>query len=77
MIGLWQFHPTPPIRSGPTRYAHLFMREEIGSYLGLKLGTVSRILSFQESGLITTRNRYVCILDKLGLAELAERTATT
>ena len=50
-------------------------REEIGSYLGLKLETVSRILSrFQECGLITTRNRYVRILDKLGLAELAGRS---
>jgi CRP/FNR family transcriptional regulator len=47
-------------------------REEIGSYLGLKLETVSRILSkFQEAGLITTRNRYVRLLDRIGLAELA------
>ncbi|HEX7270897.1 MAG TPA: helix-turn-helix domain-containing protein [Casimicrobiaceae bacterium] len=47
-------------------------REEIGSYLGLKLETVSRILSkFQEAGLIATRNRYVRLLDKMGLAELA------
>jgi len=51
-------------------------REEIGSYLGLKLETVSRILSrFQECGLITTRNRYVRILNKLGLADLGGRTA--
>ena len=51
-------------------------REEIGSYLGLKLETVSRILSrFQECGLITTRNRYVRILNKLGLEALVGRTA--
>jgi CRP/FNR family transcriptional regulator, anaerobic regulatory protein len=51
-------------------------REEIGSYLGLKLETVSRILSrFQECGLITTRNRYVRILNKVGLAELVGRNA--
>ena len=51
-------------------------REEIGSYLGLKLETVSRILSrFQECGLITTRNRYVRILNKVGLAELVGRSA--
>ena len=44
-------------------------REEIGSYLGLKLETVSRVLSrFQESSLITVRNRYVRILDKRKLA---------
>ena len=50
-------------------------REEIGSYLGLKLETVSRILSrFQECGLITTRNRYVRILDKVGLSDLVGRT---
>jgi CRP/FNR family transcriptional regulator, anaerobic regulatory protein len=50
-------------------------REEIGSYLGLKLETVSRILSrFQESGVVATRNRYVRIVDKLGLSELAGRT---
>jgi CRP/FNR family transcriptional regulator len=47
-------------------------REEIGSYLGLKLETVSRILSrFQEGGLIATRNRYVRLIDKLGLSGLA------
>jgi CRP/FNR family transcriptional regulator len=42
--------------------AHRFLlrmtREEIGSYLGLKLETVSRILSrFQVEGLIGVRNR--------------------
>jgi CRP/FNR family transcriptional regulator len=46
-------------------------REEIGSYLGLKLETVSRILSkFQEAGLIQARNRYVKLIDRLGLSEL-------
>jgi len=50
-------------------------REEIGSYLALKLETVSRILSrFQECGLITTRNRYVRILDKVGLSGLLGRS---
>ena len=59
-----------------TEYTLRMTREEIGSYLGLKLETVSRILSrFQECGLITTRNRYVRILNKLGLAKLAGRSA--
>ena len=43
-------------------------REEIGSYLGLKLETVSRVLSrFQERGLIETQNRLVRILDAVKL----------
>jgi CRP/FNR family transcriptional regulator len=43
-------------------------REEIGSYLGLKLETVSRVLSrFQERGLITAQNRSIHIVDEGGL----------
>ena len=39
-------------------------REDIGSYLGLKLETVSRALSrFHEQGLIEVRTRHVKILD--------------
>jgi len=39
-------------------------REEIGSYLGMKLETVSRTFSrFQEDGIIEVRQRYVRILD--------------
>lgn len=39
-------------------------REEIGSYLGLKLETVSRSLSkLQEEGLITINNRHVELTD--------------
>jgi len=39
-------------------------REEIGSYLGLKLETISRVLSrFQQEGLIEVRNKYLKILD--------------
>ena len=39
-------------------------REEIGSYLGLKLETVSRTFSkFAEDGLIEVRHRHVRILD--------------
>jgi CRP/FNR family transcriptional regulator, anaerobic regulatory protein len=48
---------------------HLRMtREEIGSYLGLKLETVSRALSrFQERGLIKAQLRSITIVDLPGL----------
>ncbi len=51
---------------------HLRMtREEIGSYLGLKLETVSRSFSkFQEEGLISVQQKHVRILDLLGLKRL-------
>jgi CRP/FNR family transcriptional regulator len=43
-------------------------REEIGSYLGLKLETVSRAFSkFQEDGLISVQQKHVRILDTDGL----------
>ena len=46
-------------------------REEIGSYLGLKLETISRVLSrFQQEGLIQVRNRYVRINDADALRRL-------
>jgi len=48
---------------------HLRMtREEIGSYLGLKLETVSRLFSqFQKDGLIEVDQKHVRILDIAGL----------
>jgi len=46
-------------------------REEIGSYLGLKLETVSRVFSrFQESGLIAVQQKHVRIIDIPGLRRL-------
>jgi CRP/FNR family transcriptional regulator len=46
-------------------------REEIGSYLGLKLETVSRAFSrFQEDGLIAVQQKHVRILDIPGLKKL-------
>jgi len=44
---------------------HLRMtREEIGSYLGLKLETVSRVMSrFHETGIIQIKQKHVVILD--------------
>jgi CRP/FNR family transcriptional regulator len=48
---------------------HLRMtREEIGSYLGLKLETVSRVLSkFDEEGLITVQNKFIEFKDVAAL----------
>lgn len=53
---------------------HLRMtREEIGSYLGLKLETVSRLFSrFQADGLIEVRQKHVRILDVPGLQAMLE-----
>ncbi|MBS1154817.1 MAG: transcriptional regulator [Proteobacteria bacterium] len=51
---------------------HLRMtREEIGSYLGLKLETVSRILSrFQDQGLIKVQNRLIEIINHEGIKKI-------
>ena len=51
---------------------HLRMtREEIGSYLGLKLETVSRLFSkFQEDGLLEVNQKHVRILASDGLESL-------
>jgi CRP/FNR family transcriptional regulator len=49
-------------------------REEMGSYLGLKLETVSRTLSsFQERGLVEVRQKQVRIVDFAGLKALLEQ----
>jgi CRP/FNR family transcriptional regulator len=46
-------------------------REEIGSFLGLKLETVSRTFSkFQASGLLFVRQRHIRITDPVGLQHL-------
>ncbi|HXC37966.1 MAG TPA: fumarate/nitrate reduction transcriptional regulator Fnr [Burkholderiales bacterium] len=54
---------------------HLRMtREEIGSYLGLKLETVSRIFSrFQDEGLVEVQQKHIRILDVEGLKKVAMR----
>ena len=51
---------------------HLRMtREELGSYLGLKLETVSRLFSaFQKDGLIEVNQKHVRILDTAGLERI-------
>jgi CRP/FNR family transcriptional regulator, anaerobic regulatory protein len=48
-------------------------REEIGSYLGLKLETVSRLFSrFQRDGLLQVQGRVVSLLDRASLKQLIE-----
>lgn len=48
-------------------------REEIGSFLGLKLETISRTLSkFQAAGLLFVRQRHVQITDQVGLRQVLE-----
>jgi CRP/FNR family transcriptional regulator len=54
---------------------HLRMtREEIGSYIGLSLETVSRLFSrFQEDGLIAVRQKHIVIHDIPGLKAVMVR----
>ena len=55
-----------------TEFVLRMTREEIGSYLGLKLETVSRLLSrFQAEGLLQVRGRFVKLLDVQALKHLA------
>jgi CRP/FNR family transcriptional regulator, anaerobic regulatory protein len=50
-------------------------REEIGSYLGLKLETVSRVFSkFQEEGLIAVQQKNIRILNTARLREIVGRS---
>ena len=46
-------------------------REEIGSYLGLKLETVSRTFSkFQDEGVLEVKQRQITVLDAVRLQQL-------
>ena len=55
----------------PSEFHLRMTREEIGSYLGMKLETVSRTFSrLQEIGLITTQQKQIRILDHVGLAKI-------
>ncbi|AJZ56869.1 bacterial regulatory s, crp family protein [Paraburkholderia fungorum] len=55
----------------PAEFNLRMTREEIGSYLGMKLETVSRMFSkFQRDGLVDTRGKQVRILDLAGLARV-------
>jgi CRP/FNR family transcriptional regulator len=52
----------------PSQFVLRMTREEIGSYLGLKLETVSRAFSkFQSMGLISVQQKHISILDSPGL----------
>jgi CRP/FNR family transcriptional regulator, anaerobic regulatory protein len=54
-----------------TEFVLRMTREEIGSYLGLKLETVSRLFSrFQQEGLIQVQGRSVKLLDASALKQL-------
>jgi len=58
----------------PNEFNLRMTREEIGSYLGLKLETVSRVFSrFQEEGLIAVQQKNIRILDAAGLRKLVGR----
>jgi len=55
-----------------TEYVLRVTREEIGSYLGLKLETISRLFSrFQGDGLIQVQGRAVKLLDPVALKRVA------
>jgi CRP/FNR family transcriptional regulator, anaerobic regulatory protein len=60
----------------PSEFHLRMTREEIGSYLGLKLETVSRAFSkFQEEGLISVQQKHVLLVDPAGLRRaMGERT---
>lgn len=55
----------------PCKFQLRMSRQEIGSYLGLKLETVSRTFShFQDNGLINVKARSIELLDLQGLRAL-------
>ena len=57
-----------------TEFVLRMTREEIGSYLGLKLETVSRLFSkFHEEGLVQVQGRRIKIIDMPRLRRLANR----
>jgi CRP/FNR family transcriptional regulator len=61
----------------PTEFHLRMTREEIGSYLGLKLETVSRVMSrFHDMGLIQIKQKHVLILDAEGLKSAASPTSS-
>ena len=51
-------------------------RQELGSYLGLTLETVSRIISrFRDKGLVDVQSRHISILDAAGLRAITGQEA--
>ncbi|MDX5363819.1 MAG: fumarate/nitrate reduction transcriptional regulator Fnr [Pseudazoarcus pumilus] len=61
----------------PNEFNLRMTRDEIGSYLGLKLETVSRVFSrFQDEGLITVQQKHIRIVDLPGLRRLVQQSGT-
>jgi CRP/FNR family transcriptional regulator len=57
----------------PSEFVLRLTREEIGSYLGLTLKTVSRLFSrFQREGLVQVQGRTVKLLDRVTVSQLVE-----
>jgi len=55
-----------------TEFVLRLTREDIGSFLGMTLETVSRLLSrFQASGLLQVQGRLVKLLDLTALSQIA------
>ncbi|GAB3628936.1 Fumarate and nitrate reduction regulatory protein [Pandoraea terrae] len=60
----------------PRSFLLRMTREEIGSYLGLQLETVSRMFSrLQARSILTVRQREVTLVDTLSLGEMANSAA--
>ena len=60
-----------------TEFVLRMTRREIGSFLGLEMETVSRLLSrFQDTGLVTVQQKHIKLLDASGLRELIGRSYT-
>ena len=61
----------------PNTFVLRMTREEIGSYLGLSLETVSRLFSrFQEDGLVDVQTRHLQITQPEALADMASGKAS-
>lgn len=61
-----------------TQFQLRMTRGDIGNYLGLKLETISRMLSkFQEEGLISVQNKNLVLNDLTRLKQITERTTDT
>ncbi|HEV8646647.1 MAG TPA: helix-turn-helix domain-containing protein [Burkholderiales bacterium] len=59
----------------PSEFVLRMTREEIGSYLGLKLETVSRVFSrFQDAGLVVVQQKHIRITDIPGLQVIIGQT---
>lgn len=61
----------------PAEFNLRMTRDEIGSYLGLKLETVSRAFSrFQDEGLIAVQQKHIRIVDLTGLRRLVQQSGS-